>query len=367
MPLKAFFSSISGWRPGRRIFVSYRRADTQEIADLLYERLALQFGASNVFMDRADIEHGERWRDAVTRQITAADMFIVLIGPTWLEALRARAKQDDVLRSELTSALEHRKQIIPVLVDGAAMPYAGQLPPEVRGLIEYQALPLTAATLDRAMLSLMGRLKPGWRLATAWAFGQLFGGILGLAILMIAVAGYGWLDGRRTVQFAASYPFVAGAIAGALAGACVAAPQWLVLRAWFARARHLVPAYSVLCALATGFAGSVDPGDETSKTILGLMVFVLPVAFTAALWWVVSERLAYAGWWSAANLIAPAAGLAVAAAMRGETGDTVQGARATLSEATSVLADFLLPLILLSLAVGWLLVWLMRRSEIRRR
>ena len=101
--------------------------------------------------------------------------------------------------------------------------------------------------------------------------------------------------------------------------------------------------------------------------MLGLMVFLLPVACAAALWWVVSERLVHAGWWSAANLIAPAAGLMIAAAVRGETRDTVQGARVTLSEATSVLADFLLPLILLSLAVGWLLVWLMRRSEIRRR
>src|SRR5688572_15751877 len=59
------------WAPGRKIFVSYRRADTQAMADLLYARLATQFGASNVFMDRADIEHGQRWRDEVTRQIGA--------------------------------------------------------------------------------------------------------------------------------------------------------------------------------------------------------------------------------------------------------------------------------------------------------
>jgi hypothetical protein len=97
------------------------------------------------------------------------------------------------------------------------------------------------------------------------------------------------------------------------------------------------------------------------------MGLLLPVAFTAALWWVVSEKLAYAGWWSTANLIAPAAGLMIAVAMRGEASSGSQGASVTFSEGMSVLADFLLPLIALSLAVGWLLVWLMRRSEIRRR
>lgn len=356
------------WRRGRRLFVSYRRADTQEIAERLYERLAEQFGASNVFMDRADIEHGERWRDEVTRQITAADMFVVLIGPTWLETLRARAKQDDVLRSELSSALEHKKQIIPVLVDGTTMPYPDQLPPEVRALTEFQALPLTAETLDRAMLSLLGRLKPSWRLAVSWAFGQLFGWIVGILILAGALAGFRWIDGKTTVQFAATDPFIAAALAGALGGACVAFPQWLVLRPWFARARHLLPAYISLSAVAAGYVGSIASDDEASRTALGLMAVFLPIAFTATLWWVVSEKLMHAGWWSVANLVAPLVAVLIAAARHAEAEGTSRAAQGSkISEGLSVLGDFFVPMILMSLAVGWLLVWLMRRSEIRRR
>ena len=64
------------WRVGRRIFVSYRRSDTQAVAEQLYQRLARHFGASNIFMDRADIEYGQRWRDEVTRQLAAAEAFI---------------------------------------------------------------------------------------------------------------------------------------------------------------------------------------------------------------------------------------------------------------------------------------------------
>lgn len=348
--------------------MSYRRADTQEIADLLYARLAGQFGASNVFMDRADIEHGQRWRDEVTRQIVAADMFVVLIGPSWLQTLRTRAEQDDVLRSELTSALGHQRQIIPVLIDGTPMPSVEQLPPEVRGLTEFQALPLTAETLDRAMLSLLGRLKPGWRLAVSWGFGQLFGWLFGILILIAALAGYGWMDGQESIQFAATYPFLAAALAGALAGACVAAPQSLLLRPWFARARHLLPAYVALSALAAGYGGTVVSGDDPNKVALGLMVMLLPVAFAAVLWWVVSEKLIHAGWWSAANLVAPLLGMLIAAGSYSKAEDTAQGADgAKLAHGLDVLAAFFLPIILMSLAVGWLLVWLMRRSEIRRR
>jgi hypothetical protein len=363
----SLFRSLPRWRVGRKIFVSYRRADTQDIAERLYERLARQFGATNVFMDRADIEHGQRWRDEVTRQIAAADMFVVLIGPSWLDTLRARAAAEDVLRTELTSALEQKKQIIPVLVGGTAMPDAMALPPEVRGLAEFQALPLTLENMDWAMLGLLGRLKPGWRLAVSWGFGQLFGWLAGILILIAALGIYGWMNGEDTIQLAAAYPFAAGAFAGALAGACVAAPQWLLLRPWFARARHLLTAYIVLTAIAAGYACSVRSGNA-SEMVLGFMVFLLPIALAAILWWVVAEKLIHAAWWSAANLLAPVVGLLVAAALHSKADESAADVESSgLSEASSVLADFLLPMILMSLAAGWLLVWLMRQSEIRRR
>ena len=342
--------------------MSYRRADTQETAALLYERLARQFGASNVFMDRADIEEGQRWRDEVTRQIAAADMFVVLIGPRWLETLRARAESEDVLRIELTSALEQRKQIFPVLVDGAAMPSVRELPPEIGGVTEFQALPLSGRDIDHAMLSLLGELKPGWPLAVSWAFGQLLGWILGILVLIAVLAAYGWMDGSNSSSFAHAFPFAAAAIAGALLGACIATPQWLLLRPWFARARYMVPMYAALVAITAGYAGSVRYQDG-SNMILGFMVILLPIALAAALWWVVSEKLVYAGWWSTANLLAPVVGMLVAAAAHSSAPVSAEN----IAAGARVLGDFFLPMILMSLAAGALLVWLMRRSEIRRR
>jgi hypothetical protein len=359
-------TSLSRWRPGRKIFVSYRRSDTQETAELLYPRLSKHFGPSNVFMDRADIEHGQRWRDEVEAQIAAADMFVALIGPTWLETLRMRSGGDDVLRTELHSALEQKKQLIPVLVDGAVMPETRDLPPELRGLAEYQALILTRETVDRAIRSLLGRIKPGWRLAASWGLGQLLGWMLGLLILISALAFYGWMEGGGAVAFADDYPFVAGAFAGALAGLCVSAPQWLVLRPWFARARYLPVVYVALAALAAGLAGSVRQ-NEGSEMVLGFVVMLLPIALTCSLWWVVSEQLVYAGWWSTANLLSPIFGLLVAAALNSDPSAAGQDASdSSIAAGLSVLADFLVPMIVTSLATGALLVWLMRRSEIRQ-
>lgn len=348
--------------------MSYRRADTQEIADLLYARLAGQFGASDVFMDRADIEHGQRWREEVTRQIVVANMFVVLIGPSWLETLLKRAEKDDVLRSELTSALEHKKQIIPVLIDGTPMPHPAQLPPELRALTDYQALPLTHDTLDRAMLGLLGRLKPGWALGVSWGFGQLFGWLCGILILIAALAGFGWMEGRKPIHFAATYPFLAAALAGALAGACVAAPQWLLLKPWFERARYLLPAYIALSALAAGVGASIASGDDANNMVLGFMIILLPVAFAATLWWVLSDQLIHAGWWSAANLVAPLVGMLIAANSYSNVNDAPQRAEdSKLAAALDLVTGFFLPVILMSLAVGYLLVWLMCRSEIKRR
>ena len=354
------------WRVGRRIFVSYRRSDTQAVAEQLYQRLARHFGASNIFMDRADIEYGQRWRDEVTRQLAAADMFIVLIGPKWLETLTARAAADDVLRVELTSALARKKEVIPVLVGGAVMPTASELPPEVRGLAEFQALSVADDNVDAAMLSLLGRVKPGWRLAVSWAFGQLFGWIVGLSILLATLGAYGWMEEGGRTGYAAEFPFIAGAFAGALAGACVAAPQWLLLRPWFARARYLLAVYIVLSAIAVGYAASVQ-ADDGDHTVLGILAIFLPMVFAVTLWWIVSEKLAYAAWWTAANFLAPVLAMLAAAAARSDDGVSQASQGARLNEGLSVLAEFFLPMILMSLAAGALLVWLMRRSEIRRR
>ncbi len=122
----------------------------------------------------------------------------------------------------------------------------------------------------------------------------------------------------------------------------------------------------LLSAIAAGYAASVR-GDDASPLVLGFMIILLPIVFAVTLWWIVSEKLAYAAWWATANLLAPLGATMVAAGAG--SSDKAAGASqgSKLSDAMSVLSDFFLPMILMSVATGVLLVWLMRRSEIRRR
>lgn len=364
----ASLGSLLRWR-SRKIFVSYRRADAAEIAERLQERLGRQFGAANVFFDRADIEHGELWRNEVTRHVLAADTVLVLMGPKWLDILRARAKDDDVLRFELATALEQKKQIIPILIGATLMPHAGQLPPDVRGLTDFQALAISD-DIDLAMLALLGRVKPGWSLAASWAFGQLGGWFIAVVAVVLTLMAFGLLERGNKIADAGPVRLLVGSgVAGALLGGCVGFPQWLVLRPWFERARFLVPVYIVLCVIAIGVAvTSANWGGDSGPGTGVLMMVLLPVGLGVMLWWVVSKELVYAGWWSIANVAAPLIGLVIAGLNQSDAGR--QQARV---ESTNVAAgllpvmDFLLPIVFMSILSGALLVWLMRISEIRRK
>jgi hypothetical protein len=353
----------------RKIFVSYRRSDTPEIAQRLYERLSQQFGAVNVFYDQADIEYGQLWREEVTRQIRSADIVIALVGPKWLETLRARSRSDDVLRFELATALTQQKEVIPVLVGATPMPHSGQLPEEVRRLTEFQALPLSD-DMDLAVLELLGRVKPGLGLAVRWSVANVGGWLVGVLVLVFALMLLGIVRGNPQAAAASASKIVGCTLAGALAGACVAVPQWLVLRAWFERARFLIPVYVALSAIGVSLAAaSVMLEREQAVGAAALIIVLVPMGFAGTLWWIVSREMIYAGWWSTAHLLAPVAGLLITGIKHPGGGQAQEGVTPAGLTANPALAlvDLFVPMLLLSLASGMLLVWLMRISEIKRR
>ena len=72
-----------------RIFISYRRADSQYATDRIYEKLAAQFGADRVFMDIDDIPLGVNFRDYIDQQVSTSDIVLAVIGDHWLTAADA--------------------------------------------------------------------------------------------------------------------------------------------------------------------------------------------------------------------------------------------------------------------------------------
>jgi hypothetical protein len=110
------------------IFISYRRADAGWPARWLTDQLSAHFGAGVVFQDVDSILPGDDFAAEIEAAVGACSVLLVLIGLRWLAAEGAAGRRlddpGDWVRLELEVALRRKVRIIPVLVDGAAMPAA---------------------------------------------------------------------------------------------------------------------------------------------------------------------------------------------------------------------------------------------------
>jgi hypothetical protein len=130
------------------IFLSYRRQDSQSATGRLADRLEQHFGAERVFRDHESIVAGEDFAAAIRRAIEASTVVLVVIGPRWLEMRAAsgvRRLDDpaDYVRLEIECALAAGVAVVPLLVEGAAMPAPAALPPALAAFARCQALELS--------------------------------------------------------------------------------------------------------------------------------------------------------------------------------------------------------------------------------
>jgi hypothetical protein len=138
--------------PGR-IFISYRREETAYPAGWLYDRLADRFGAGQVFKDVDSIQLGDDFVDVITSAVGSCDVLLALIGPEWLTITDGQGRRrlddpDDFVRREIEAAFARRVRVIPILVDGARMPRADELPASLAKLARRQALVLSPSRFD---------------------------------------------------------------------------------------------------------------------------------------------------------------------------------------------------------------------------
>ncbi len=123
-----------------RIFINYRRSDASANASRLYEWLSERYGDEQVFMDVDAIEPGLDWAEAIERAVASSDLVLAVIGNDWLAELKVRAdSEDDYVRHELEAALRRDVRIMPILVEGAAMPRSAELPESLASLARRSA------------------------------------------------------------------------------------------------------------------------------------------------------------------------------------------------------------------------------------
>jgi TIR domain len=135
------------------IFISYRQTDAEGYAGWVFSHLQHKLSPKHLFIMDFSIFPGDKWPDAVRRAMDGCDVVLAIIGVRWLDARDQEGRRrldnpDDIVRLEIKTALNRRIKIIPVLVGGATMPRADDLPDDLKSLADYQALEIRANSFD---------------------------------------------------------------------------------------------------------------------------------------------------------------------------------------------------------------------------
>ncbi|HEU5158814.1 MAG TPA: toll/interleukin-1 receptor domain-containing protein [Streptosporangiaceae bacterium] len=179
-----------------QIFLSYRRGDVGGYAGRLTDALVQRLGAKNVFHDVTAIAPGQDFDEAINRALDDCDAVLAVIGPSWSAAVTSQGaprlfEADDYVRLELATALKRKVRVVPVLVGGASMPAAADLPDDLRELVQRQAVVLHDETwhqnVDAMVRSLRGEPAVSHRRNRRW---PVIGAVAG--VLALAGAGAWW-------------------------------------------------------------------------------------------------------------------------------------------------------------------------------
>jgi hypothetical protein len=147
-----------------KIFINYRRDDSIGMAGRLFVRLAQTFGRDNLVMDVDNSPVGVDFVAHLNEQVAACDVLLVVIGPNWLNAKdesgeRRLDNPDDFVAIEIAAALTCGIPVIPVLVDGARMPNASQLPDSLKPLARRRAVDVRHSHFGHDAEALVKRMR----------------------------------------------------------------------------------------------------------------------------------------------------------------------------------------------------------------
>jgi len=131
-----------------RIFISYRREDSGGWAGRVADRLTAAFGGTNVFFDVDAINPGSDFVRNLSDRENKSDVLLAVIGRDWLtvreqDGRRRIDNPDDYVRLEISSALRNKIRVIPMLVSGARMPQAHEVPQDLADLVRREAVEIT--------------------------------------------------------------------------------------------------------------------------------------------------------------------------------------------------------------------------------
>ena len=115
-------------------------------------------------MDVDNIPVGVDFVTHLNDQVAACDAVLVVIGPNWAKAKdkagqRRLHQPDDFVAIEIAAALTRDIRVIPVLVDGARMPRASELPDALKPLARRQAAEVRHVNFGQDAETLVARMR----------------------------------------------------------------------------------------------------------------------------------------------------------------------------------------------------------------
>ena len=127
----------------QKVFINYRTGDGEYAATHLHAYLAMRLGENQVFKSSESIPPGDPYIDVLVERAAGCDVMLSVIGRHWLSiqddaGLPKIRRPDDWVRQEIVVALEHRRRIVPVVLTGARLPLADELPDELKALAGLQ-------------------------------------------------------------------------------------------------------------------------------------------------------------------------------------------------------------------------------------
>jgi hypothetical protein len=151
-----------------QVFLNYRVTDEPFGVVMLDQALSARFGSEAVFLASKSIELGARWEREMFEAVEKSTALLVVIGQNWLgeknsEGRRRIDDPADFVRREILLAMGLGKTVIPVRLETPRVS-AGDLPPELRPLVDRQDIELrfrTAGPDINRLETKLRRLIPG--------------------------------------------------------------------------------------------------------------------------------------------------------------------------------------------------------------
>jgi hypothetical protein len=127
-----------------KLFINYRREDTDDFAARLYDYLKSEFGGDNIFKDVDSIRPGQNWKIVLEQSVAQCDVVLALIGNQWLSCKDKKGTKrihsdEDWVRFELEAAQRANRLIMPILVKGTEPPRKDDLPGSLQWLSDIHA------------------------------------------------------------------------------------------------------------------------------------------------------------------------------------------------------------------------------------